>query len=191
MRKGFLIYEEMRNYYPIYGEAVSHIWLCNCSILNFPIYEETLIYFFISVATVSSMTARSAAVEGTKTVSVWFAYISRNPRFFFKLKSAVYISHNPRLLFSNQKLQCIFGQYWLSPFVLFLSPLLIAYQINIPAFTEMRMKNWNIRWRVSIVDRKVAFEITDINNVIWYYPDVGILYPPDVLDAVRVFLSSL
>ncbi len=25
MRKGFLIYEEMRKYFPIYGEAVSHI----------------------------------------------------------------------------------------------------------------------------------------------------------------------
>ncbi len=40
MRKGFLIYEEIRKYFPIYGEAVSHIWLCDCSNLNFPIYEE-------------------------------------------------------------------------------------------------------------------------------------------------------
>ncbi len=55
MRKGFLIYEEMRKYFdyyyfPIYEEAVSHIWLCKCSILNFLIYEENLIFFFISVA---------------------------------------------------------------------------------------------------------------------------------------------
>ncbi len=51
MRKGFLIYEEMRKYFPIYEdeEAVSHIWLCNCSILNFLIYEDNLIFFFISV----------------------------------------------------------------------------------------------------------------------------------------------
>jgi len=48
MRKGFLIYEEMLKYFPIYEEAVSHIWLCNCSILNFLIYEENLIFFFIS-----------------------------------------------------------------------------------------------------------------------------------------------
>ncbi len=48
MRKGFLIYEEMRKYFPIY-EAVSNIWLCNCSTLNFLIYEENLIFFFISV----------------------------------------------------------------------------------------------------------------------------------------------
>jgi hypothetical protein len=39
MRKGYLIYEEMRKYFPLYEEAVSHIWLCNCSILNFAIYE--------------------------------------------------------------------------------------------------------------------------------------------------------
>jgi hypothetical protein len=49
MRKGFLIYEEMRKYFPIYEEAVSHIGLCNCSILNFLINEEHLIFFFISV----------------------------------------------------------------------------------------------------------------------------------------------
>jgi hypothetical protein len=35
MRKGFLIYEEMRKNFPIYKVAVSHTWLCNCSILNF------------------------------------------------------------------------------------------------------------------------------------------------------------
>ncbi len=30
MRKGFLIHEDMRKYFTIYEEAVSHIWLCNC-----------------------------------------------------------------------------------------------------------------------------------------------------------------
>jgi hypothetical protein len=49
MRKGFLIYEEMCKYFPIYEEAVSHVLLCNCSILNFLIYEENLIFFFLSV----------------------------------------------------------------------------------------------------------------------------------------------
>jgi hypothetical protein len=39
----------MRKYFPTYEEAVSHIWICNCSILNFLIYEENLIFFFISV----------------------------------------------------------------------------------------------------------------------------------------------
>jgi hypothetical protein len=51
MRKGFLIYEEMRKYFHIYEQVVSHIWLGNCSTLNFLIYEENLIFFFISVLT--------------------------------------------------------------------------------------------------------------------------------------------
>ncbi len=37
------------NICPIYEEAVGHIWLCYCSILDFLIYEENLIFFFISV----------------------------------------------------------------------------------------------------------------------------------------------
>ncbi len=47
MKKGFLIYEEMRKHLVIYEEAVSHIWLCNFS-SGFPIYEENLVFFFIS-----------------------------------------------------------------------------------------------------------------------------------------------
>ncbi len=46
MRKGFLIYVEMRKYLVIYGEAVSHIRLCNRSLLNLPIYEENFLFFF-------------------------------------------------------------------------------------------------------------------------------------------------
>ncbi len=49
MRKGFLIYEDMRKYLVIYEEAVSHIWLCNRSLLDFLIYEENFVFFFISV----------------------------------------------------------------------------------------------------------------------------------------------
>jgi hypothetical protein len=41
MRKGFLIYEEMRQYLAIYEEAVGHIQLCNRS-LDFLIYEENI-----------------------------------------------------------------------------------------------------------------------------------------------------
>jgi hypothetical protein len=39
----------MRKYFPIYDEAVSHIGLCNCSTLNFLIYEENFIFFFNAV----------------------------------------------------------------------------------------------------------------------------------------------
>jgi hypothetical protein len=50
MRKGFLLYEEMRKYLVIYEEAVSHILLCNRSLPDFyTLYEENLVYFFISV----------------------------------------------------------------------------------------------------------------------------------------------
>ncbi len=55
IRKGFLIYEKMRKYFPIYEEAISHILLCNCSILNFLIYEENFIFFFIGVHSFSTV----------------------------------------------------------------------------------------------------------------------------------------
>ncbi len=62
MRKGFLIYEEMRMYLAIYEEPVSDIWICNCSILNFSytVYEENFILFFISVETHQPSTVRRA-----------------------------------------------------------------------------------------------------------------------------------
>jgi hypothetical protein len=43
------INEEMRKYFPICEEVVSHICLCNCSTLNFLMYEENFLFFFISV----------------------------------------------------------------------------------------------------------------------------------------------
>ena len=51
MRKGFLINEEMRKYFPIYEKAISHLLLCTCSILNFLIYSmrKIFILFFINV----------------------------------------------------------------------------------------------------------------------------------------------
>jgi hypothetical protein len=49
VRKGFLIYEEIRKYLTIYEEAVGRLCLCNRSRLNFLIFEENFILFFISV----------------------------------------------------------------------------------------------------------------------------------------------
>jgi hypothetical protein len=51
MRKGFLIYEEMRKYLVIFEEDVSHILydIATATHLNFLVYEENLIFFFISV----------------------------------------------------------------------------------------------------------------------------------------------
>ncbi len=45
MRKAFLIYEKMRKYLVIYEEAVSHIRLCNCSLLNFHNITDNFISF--------------------------------------------------------------------------------------------------------------------------------------------------
>jgi hypothetical protein len=42
----------MRKYFPINEEAVRHIWICNCSILNFLIYEKNFILFFINMGQV-------------------------------------------------------------------------------------------------------------------------------------------
>ncbi len=51
MRKGFLIYEEMRKYISLYIRTPLVILyiVCNCSTLNFLIYEEHFIFFFISI----------------------------------------------------------------------------------------------------------------------------------------------
>jgi hypothetical protein len=47
-RRGFLIHEEIWKFFPIYEEAVSHIRLYPIP-LNFFLYEENFIFFFISV----------------------------------------------------------------------------------------------------------------------------------------------
>jgi hypothetical protein len=49
MRKGFLIYAEMRKYYTILGNRESYMTLLLIS-SEFPytVYEENLVFFFIS-----------------------------------------------------------------------------------------------------------------------------------------------
>jgi hypothetical protein len=48
MRKGFLIYEEMRKYFTIYEEAVSHISFCTRS-LWISFYMRKFLFSFLSV----------------------------------------------------------------------------------------------------------------------------------------------
>ncbi len=50
MRKSFpsIQYEEMRKYLTIYEEAVSHMWLCNRSLLNL-LYMRKIQFSFLSV----------------------------------------------------------------------------------------------------------------------------------------------
>ncbi len=49
MRKGFLIYEEVRKFFPIYEEAVSHKWLCTRSLWISLYMRKICILLFISV----------------------------------------------------------------------------------------------------------------------------------------------
>jgi hypothetical protein len=57
MRKGCLMYEEMRKYLTIYEEVVSHICLCNQTLLNFLTYEAK-IYFLFYQCTLYRVTQR-------------------------------------------------------------------------------------------------------------------------------------
>jgi hypothetical protein len=49
MRNDFLLYEEMCKYLVTNEEALSHICLCNRSLLDFLISEKNFVFFFISV----------------------------------------------------------------------------------------------------------------------------------------------
>ncbi len=49
MNDVLLMNREIFAHFLIYLEAIPHIWLCNCSTLNFLIYEKNLIYLFLSV----------------------------------------------------------------------------------------------------------------------------------------------
>ncbi len=57
MRKGFLIYEKMRKYFTIYGEAVSHIWLCTRSFW-ISLYTRKILFYFLSVYSYSYIPPR-------------------------------------------------------------------------------------------------------------------------------------
>ncbi len=91
MRKGFLIYEEIRKYFPMYEEAVSHIWLCNCSTLNFLtyctcMYEENLIFLFISVERLHFMLLLKVGTR--EAVLPWMIYVFLS---WFLLQQSVFL----------------------------------------------------------------------------------------------------
>jgi hypothetical protein len=64
IRKGFLIYEEMRKYLVIFEEAVSHIWLCELLPSEFPYIRGKLNFLFYQCAVGGSRTEDCA---GTKS----------------------------------------------------------------------------------------------------------------------------
>jgi hypothetical protein len=49
----------------MYEEAVSHIRLCNRSLLDFLTYEENFVFFFISVSTLFTHTEIKLTVAST------------------------------------------------------------------------------------------------------------------------------
>ncbi len=107
MRKGFLICEKMRKYFPIHEGAVSHIVLCNCSILNFLIYEENLIFFFISVYVHLSCSVQYWGMSMNRVLSqIYFLVFFEEPMVSAAFHSAkllflVYIIYGSYLLFAD------------------------------------------------------------------------------------------
>ncbi len=77
MRKGFLIYEEMRKYFSIYEEAVSHIWLRNCSILISLYMRKIWFSFFISVVEQESR-RNTPPPSALSNNTIFFQLISRH-----------------------------------------------------------------------------------------------------------------
>ncbi len=121
MRKGFLIYEEMRKCFPIYEEAVSHIWLCNCSTLNFLMCEENFLFFFISV---KSWTGSTFFPGGILNL------VFRNFLFLFFVHSDIFVI---KLLFSSKyqyNLSCPLSPGWVFWFQISLSP---CYACTMPS----------------------------------------------------------
>jgi hypothetical protein len=69
MRKGFLIYEEIRKYFPIYEEAVRHIMTLQLLNSEFPYIGGKFDFlFFISVTNKNRMQGR-----GSETLILYFS----------------------------------------------------------------------------------------------------------------------
>jgi hypothetical protein len=61
MRKGFLIYEEMRKYFPIYEEAVIYDFATAPFLISLYVFEKNLIFFLFQCSTVTAVKQVSAA----------------------------------------------------------------------------------------------------------------------------------
>ncbi len=99
MRKGFLIYEEMRKYFTIYEAAVSHVWLCNCSIPKFLIYEDKFDFLFYQCTTVYLYVAISMTVSPSVISSCFFL----GSTFFLNISSNVDTGRRAILWFKNSE----------------------------------------------------------------------------------------
>ncbi len=63
MTKGLLIYGEKFAHFLKHKEALAHIWLCTWSHLNFLIYEESFVRFFISALNSSFLCVSTSELE--------------------------------------------------------------------------------------------------------------------------------
>jgi hypothetical protein len=77
MRKGFLIYEEMCKFFPIYEKALV-IYDFAPDPLNFLIYEENLIFFFISVCILFEDVCFQPPTGGVFSMKDYFSYRNAN-----------------------------------------------------------------------------------------------------------------
>ncbi len=78
MRKGFLIYEEMRKYLTIFEEAFNHIWLCSRCHLN-SLYMRKIWFSFLSVYCCNQ--PKIITVTVFKTIWEWVSELACGPNF--------------------------------------------------------------------------------------------------------------
>jgi hypothetical protein len=78
----------MRKYLTIYEGAVSYILLCNRSLLNFLLYEENLVFFFISAQVMNNFCTHCLS----------YIYLMQNlSKSFYKFDSAELLSKRIRI----------------------------------------------------------------------------------------------
>ncbi len=123
MTNGLLIYGEIFAHFLIFWEARPHIWLCNCSTLNFLICEENLIFFFIN----AHRTARLLTSENIYTSIEDHAFLLSS-LLASRKNSAALIRRNLSLPLSTPcfimsllvRLRCrnLLGKLWSTHFIL-------------------------------------------------------------------------
>jgi hypothetical protein len=84
MTNGLLIYEEIFAHFLIYEEVLPHLRLCNCSTLNFLIFEENFIFFFISALMARGVSSVQSLYSGifvshALTLFVRLTYVFATP----------------------------------------------------------------------------------------------------------------
>jgi hypothetical protein len=120
MRKGFLKYEDMHKYLVICEEAVSHIWLCNCSLLDFLIYEEILFSFFISamykIVRLVPFFYRAKLLWWNVRVHGLYGRLWQHSPAFLSVQCTklyfLFLSYRPKLLWWNVPVGRLYGGLW-------------------------------------------------------------------------------